>query len=155
MSSEERARAFITKAFSRFEDVVYVGLGVILAYTAAALLVTGGKALVVSIAEGAPLPGIVQLLDRALLVLMVVELLYTVNVSFKQHTLTPEPFLVVGLIAATRRILIVTAEFSTLMDKDAGHFQRAMIEVALLTVMVLALVFSLRLLRARVPSPNE
>jgi uncharacterized membrane protein (DUF373 family) len=51
----------------------------------------------------------VDLLDRMLLILMIVELLYTVQVSFREHTLVPEPFLIVGLIAVTRRILVVTA----------------------------------------------
>jgi len=90
-----------------------------------------------------------DLLDRGLLVLMIVELLYTVQVSFRAHSLVPEPFLVVGLIAATRRILVVTAQFSRLAEtSNEAQFHNAMIEVGLLTVMVLALVGSLRLLRA-------
>ena len=60
----------------------------------------------------------------------------------------PEPFLVVGLIAATRRILVVTAQFSRLVEKqDAGEFRNSMLEIGLLTLMVLVLVISLRLLR--------
>ena len=46
--------------------------------------------------EGAPLTGVINLLDRTLLVLMLVELLYTVQVSFREHALLPEPFLVLG-----------------------------------------------------------
>ena len=33
------------------------------------------------------------------------------QVSFRLHAVTPEPFLLVGLIAAIRRVLILTAEF--------------------------------------------
>ncbi|MEP7131675.1 MAG: hypothetical protein ABI914_00835 [Acidobacteriota bacterium] len=33
--------------------------------------------------------------------LMIIEFLYTVKVSFQEHALVPEPFLVVGLIAVT------------------------------------------------------
>ena len=43
---------------------------------------------------------------------MIVEILYTLQVSFREHTLVAEPFLIVGLIAAIRRVLILTAEFS-------------------------------------------
>ena len=147
-------RTTISRTFSRFEDVVYVGLGVLLAYSAGALLVTGAGALWSSVLEGAPVQAIIDLLDRSLLILMIVELLYTVQVSFLAHALVPEPFLVVGLIAATRRILVVTAQFAHLVEpgKEA-QFRNAMMEVALLTVMVLALVASLRLLRNRAGLP--
>jgi hypothetical protein len=106
--------------------------------------------------EGAPLPGVINLLDRTLLVLMLVELLYTVQVSFREHALLPEPFLIVGLIAATRRILVVTAEFSV-ADKSggaAGRFREGMVEIALLTLMTVALVASLLMLR-RVKDPAK
>ena len=145
-----RVRDAISRYFGHFEDVVYVGLGLLLAYSASALLVGGVKALWQSALAGAPPAAIIELLDRALLVLMIVELLYTVQVSFRAHALLPEPFLVVGLIAAIRRILVVTAEFSRLVEKpDPQQFRNIMVEEALLTLMVLALVISLRLLRAR------
>lgn len=146
---KRRTREWVGTAFSRFEDVVYVGLGLILAYGAGALLVTSLSALWQSAFGGAPQRGILDLLDRALLILMFVELLYTVQVSFRSHELKPEPFLVVGLIAAVRRILVVTAEFSQMVEKPEAVFRRGMTEVALLTAMVLALVSSLWVLRHR------
>lgn len=149
----KHVRHRVSLVFSYFEDAVYVGLGLVLAYSAAALLVTAVIALVRSAMQGAPVPAIIDLLDRSLLVLMIVELLYTVKVSFREHALLPEPFLVVGLIAATRRILVVTAEFGQMMDKPGEQFHKGMIEVALLTVMVVALVASLRLLRAHEKEP--
>lgn len=142
-------RALFTRAFAIVEDVVYVGMGVLLAYSAGALLVSGAWTLWQATMRGAPLEAVIGLLDRTLLVLMLVELLYTVRVSFRQHALLPEPFLLVGLIAATRRILVVTAEFSLKGGKDPGAFREGMLEIALLTLMVLALVGSLLLLKRR------
>jgi uncharacterized membrane protein (DUF373 family) len=144
----------VALAFSRFEDLVYVGLGLLLAYSAAALLVSATVALVRSATLGAPVRAIIELLDRGLLVLMIVELLYTVKVSLREHSLVPEPFLVVGLIAATRRILVVTAEFAHLVDQPDPAFRKAMIEAGVLTVMVLVLVASLRMLRGTA-SPRD
>jgi len=86
---------------------VYVGLGLLLAYGAGALLITSVVGLFHG--NGGAQAAILELLDRSLLILMFVELLYTVQVSFRAHALKPEPFLVVGLIAAVRRILVVTA----------------------------------------------
>jgi uncharacterized membrane protein (DUF373 family) len=54
---------------------------------------------------------------------------------------------VVGLIAVTRRILVLTAEMSKLAKENTAGFRDAMIELALLTVLILALVVSLRMLR--------
>jgi hypothetical protein len=99
-----KVRRRVSLVFSYFEDVVYVGLALLLAYSAAALLITAVIALIRSAVHGAPVPEVIDLLDRSLLVLMI--------------------------------------------NQPEGAFERAMIEVALLTVMVLALVLSLRLLRA-------
>ena len=149
------ARTVIARAFTLVEDVVYIGIGLLLASSAAILLVSGGIGLWQATTQGAPLPGVINLLDRTLLVLMLVELLYTVQVSFREHALLPEPFLIVGLIAATRRILVVTAEFSV-VSKDGGseRFRDGMLEIALLTLMTVALVGSLLMLR-RVRDPGK
>jgi uncharacterized membrane protein (DUF373 family) len=151
----KETRTLIARAFGLVEDVVYVGIGVLLACSAGLLLVNGAIGLWKASLEGAPLPGVIGLLDRTLLVLMLVELLYTVQVSFREHTLLPEPFLIVGLIAATRRILVVTAEFS-MADKGGApeRFRDAMIEIALLTLMTVALVASLLMLR-RIRDPGR
>jgi uncharacterized membrane protein (DUF373 family) len=146
---EKGMRGAVARAFSLTEDVVYAGMGVLLAFSAAALLVSGALELWRATMDGAPLKAVIGLLDRTLLVLMLVELLYTVRVSFRQHALLPEPFLIVGLIAATRRILVVTAEFSVKGEAQAAHFREGMVEIGLLTVMVVALVGSLLMLRRR------
>ncbi|HEY7113999.1 MAG TPA: phosphate-starvation-inducible PsiE family protein [Thermoanaerobaculia bacterium] len=161
MKSDERGRPLwgagvrdgIAKQFTRVEDVVYVGLGLLLAGCALTLLVAGAIDFVSSLVEGR-LPGsIIEILDRILLILLVVEILYTVQVSFREHALVPEPFLIVGLIAATRRILVLTAEFKDLLEKGAEAFRNGMIELGLLGLLTLALVVSLVLLRKR-PSPG-
>ncbi|MGH7313680.1 MAG: phosphate-starvation-inducible PsiE family protein, partial [Candidatus Rokuibacteriota bacterium] len=67
----------------------------------------------------------------------------------REHTLVPEPFLIVGLIAAIRRVLVLTAEFPKLLEQGEVAFRNAMAELALLTVMIVALVASLLMLRRR------
>lgn len=89
------------------------------------------------------------MLDRILLILLVVELLYTVQVSFREHSLIPEPFLLVGLIAAIRRVLVLTAEFAQVHDEPETVFKHFVIELVVLTFLIVALVISLVLLRKR------
>jgi uncharacterized membrane protein (DUF373 family) len=146
---DERARSIVSRAFPRLQDLVYVALGVLLSVSAVALLVRGGVDLAGALLAGVEVRAIVFLLDRILLALMVVELLYTVQVSFREHALVPEPFLLVALIAGVRRILVITAEFSAQDGKDERMFQHVMWELGLLTVLIVVLVASLVLLRQR------
>ena len=141
-------REKISSVFTRVEDVTYVGLGVLLAVSALFLLLAAAWTLI----EGLSFSGLakdltVEVVDQILLVLLIIEILSTVQVSFREHVLTPEPFLVVGLIAAIRRILIITAEFSNPSEVVEAAFRNAMFELGLLTVLIFSLVFSLHFLK--------
>src|SRR6266446_7220069 len=140
-------RESIVQGFMRVEDVVYAGLGTLLAAIALVLLMAVAIAFVRALLSDTLPDHAVELLDRILLILMIVELLYTVQVSFREHALVPEPFLIVGLIAAIRRVLVLTAEFARLLEKNEGVFQGATLELGLLTVMIVALVVSLVVLK--------
>ena len=150
---EARLATWVARGFSRVEDVVYVGLAVILAALAVGLLIDSAVTFVRAVMANELATRVALLLDRLLLVLMVVEILYTVQVSLREHTLSPEPFLVVALIAGVRRILVLTAEFSNLLEEGSDVFQNAMLELGVLTVMVLALVGAHVLLRRRATPP--
>ena len=73
-----------------------------------------------------------------------------------------EPFLVVGLIASIRRILVITLEATALTkngswatDAAPGVFRASMIELGLLGGLVLVLVFAITLLRRYAPVSKE
>jgi len=68
----------------------------------------------------------VNLVDQILLILLVIELLYTVQVSFRERGLTAEPFLVVALIAVIRRVLVLTAQVPELPGAGEAVFRHAM-----------------------------
>ena len=142
-------RERIAQSFTQVEDVLYVGLGVMLAIGAGALLVNTGLSFMHSLLDGAIGTGFVSVLDQLLLILMIIEILYTVQVSFREHVLVPEPFLLVAMIAAVRRILVITAEFGTLMDRGERALKWALLELGLLTVMTGVLVACLVSLRKR------
>jgi uncharacterized membrane protein (DUF373 family) len=139
----------IAQGFTQVEDIVYIGLGLLLAGGAASLLVDGAITFWRSLLAGTLAGNIITLLDQILLTLMIVEVLYTVQVSFREHVLVPEPFILVALIAVVRRILVLTAEFAKLIEKGEAVFRNAMIELGLLTVMTVTLVACLIILRKR------
>jgi uncharacterized membrane protein (DUF373 family) len=140
-------REKISSGFIRVEDLVYVGLGLLLAGGALFLLGNVMIHFVQSIVSMTFKPIVVELLDQILLIMMIIEILSTVQVSFREHKLTPEPFLIVGLIAAIRRVLVLTAEFSRPDEFVEAAFQNAMYELALLTALILSLGLALFLLK--------
>jgi hypothetical protein len=92
-------------------------------------------------------------LDELLVALMLVEILHTVRISIRSHVLVTEPFVVIGLIVSIRRMLVISLELATLTKQSAWStdsaslFRASMIELGLLGLLVLALVFSITLLR--------
>lgn len=139
---EEHVRERLVRSLSLVEDVVYIGLGVLLSASAFALLVMGGHSFIVAVMQRTLADQFVALLDEILEVLLVIELLYTVQVSFREHALAAEPFLVVAMIAVVRRILVLTAELPKL-PQTQPVFSRSLVELALLPVMIVVLVGSL------------
>ena len=140
-------RNLIARAFSIVEDLVYIGLGLVLAVSAVALLVVTAVGFGANLFSGDLPAHIIPLLDRILLILLVVELLYTVQVSLRQHAVTPEPFLLVGLIAAIRRVLILTAEFGQAAAQAAST--QLILELAVLSALIVAIALSLFVLRRK------
>ena len=147
MINDKPGRAWVARIFTVVEDVVYVGLGLLLAGCSLALLVSGLIIFGQNLIAGSLTTNMVALLDRALLILLVVELLYTVQVSFREHALAPEPFLLIGLIAGIRRVLLLTAELAQVQQKSEAVFRYFIVELVVLTVLIVALVVSLVLLR--------
>jgi len=145
--ASHRVRQAVVQTLSSVEDLVYVGLGLLLTIAALTLLVTTLKSVALALWNHALGGQVVNLLDQILLILLVIELLYTVQVSFREHGLIAEPFLVVALIAVIRRILVLTAEVPKLAEAGEAAFRHAMVELGVLTVMVLVLVSSLIMLQ--------
>jgi Phosphate-starvation-inducible E family len=69
-------------------------------------------------------------LDELLVALMLVEILHTVRISIRSPVLVTEPFLVIGLIASIRRMLVISLELATLtklrsmVDRGREPFSR-------------------------------
>jgi len=140
-------RRAVVRSFLIVEDVVYIGLAALLAISALALLAGEFANTFQSLWNHSLGTQIVVLLDQILLVLLIIELLYTVQVSFREHRLLAEPFVVVALIAAIRRVLVITAEISKVAESSEVTFRHAVWELALLTGMILVFVGSLIMLQ--------
>ncbi len=133
------------------ERGVFFIIGVLLFLGAVALLArTVPQLLALAFAQDvSPIQVGTGFLDIILLVLMVVELAYTVILSLRGAVLSAEPFLIVGLIAVIRRILVITVgEFKHGASESSLNAESTM-ELGVLTAVVLVFVGSIALLRIR------
>ena len=148
-----RAVRLSSDAFEAVEHVVYIALAVLLSLTGLLALGSAGLALLGAMEDWSGVEPILRVIERLLFALMLIEILHTVRASIRSGALTPEPFLVVGLIATIRRMLIITLESS--QQTQAAHwtpeseslFRAAMTELAVLGGLILVLVVSIHLLR--------
>ena len=140
-------RRAVAHSLNAVEDFVYIGLGIVLAATAVCLLFLVLRNFVLALTTRSLSGQVVGLLDQILLILLIIELLYTVQVSFREHALVAEPFLVVALIATVRKILVLTTQISELPDNNDMLFRHSVIQLSLLALMVLVLVGSVILLQ--------
>jgi uncharacterized membrane protein (DUF373 family) len=158
---EEKLRVHFGGLLATAEVVIYAALAVLLFVTALATIANSGKTLWESLSHWTIATETLGVLDQLLLVLMLVEILHTVRISIHSHVLVTEPFLVVGLIASIRRMLVITLEAASLTKggiwavNGASIFRGSMMELGLLGVLILILVFSITLLRRYAPTEEE
>jgi uncharacterized membrane protein (DUF373 family) len=148
-----RIGAIASGSFLRLEEFAYIVLGLLLALVAFLGTFSAASALWNAALGHAESLSLVVTIDRILLVLMVIEILHTVRVSFTEGALVSEPFLVVGLIASIRPVLVITLESSQAQEPGKwspdlqGLFNATMIELVVLGGLILAMVISIYLLR--------
>jgi uncharacterized membrane protein (DUF373 family) len=141
------------RLFEHIERALAIGIGILLSL-AAFLALTGAATLAwdgaVQWPQTRSLFGIV---DRLLFALMLVEILHTVRASIQSHVLACEPFLIVGMIATIRRILVVTLETSdrslaiNVPLGSMSSFNNAMTELCVLGLLTLVLAVAIYLSR--------
>lgn len=122
------------------QDLVTVVVGIALVVLALTLLIAGVVDFFRALGHRPVVQASADLLDQVLLVLILVEVVHTVVLSLRAHTLLPQPFIVVGLVAVIRKILFLlgnSAPISTaqlaLLIAMVGVFVASLIAVARLT----------------------
>jgi uncharacterized membrane protein (DUF373 family) len=118
------------------------------AILAVALLVIGIGAFFYSIKrliETAPFfpNGMIQGVNDILFIVIILEILRTVISRFTDGVYQLDKFLIIGVIAAVRHILTVGASLTLQTGKSDTAFDRALLEMGLNALIVIALVFAL------------
>lgn len=131
------------------ERVIFFAIGVLLFIGALALLVHVAMHVVPLFASDDIIGETTDFLDLILLTLMLVELAYTVVLSLRGAMLAAEPFLIVGLIAVIRRILVITVGHVKQSNAGGAASTQSLLELSVLSGVILAFVISIVLLRKR------
>jgi|SRR5579859_990302 len=157
---EEKLRYRFDYFLGKAEVTIYSVLAVLLWITILAAIAGAGKSLWNALSHWTIVSETLQELNELLVILMLVEILHTIRISIRSHILVTEPFLVVGLIASIRRILVISLEMTTLTPETSQSsqsermFRSSMIELGLLGLLVFILVYSITLLRRHPPSKD-
>jgi len=129
------------------ERIILALIAVVLVALSVALLFHQTVAMVQAVIDGTIRDAAIDILDGVLLVMMTMEIVYTVTLSLQSHKLVAEPFLVIGIIAAIRRTLVITAESTRLETSNPAAFQGTLLELALLAVIVGVMAFAISMIR--------
>jgi uncharacterized membrane protein (DUF373 family) len=134
------------------EDVVYLFACLVLFAGAVALLVKSVHDLATGLDEGTTATA-KSLLDTLLLVFVFVELQAAVRVTMTERALVAEPFLLVGIIASIKEIVVTSIDLSDAAGTD--EFADLVTKVGVLTGLLLVLAVSSFLLRRKEREPAE
>ncbi len=155
MAENNRSRPY--DFLGHVETVIYMVLGVLLGVTAILAIVGCLHLFVSNLHDLMASTTIFDVIDQLLLVLMLVELLHTVRISIRSHSLFVEPFLVIGLIAIIRRTLVLTLQAESFTRNSPWgpdtqlHFHAAMVEAGVLALLITVLVASIYVIRKTKP----
>ncbi len=135
------------------EDGIYAVVALILVVGAVVLVVDAVVTFVEHADEGM-IPAATELLSVLLLVFVFVELLAAVRLTLRERQLLAEPFLLVGIIASIKEIVVV-AGAERPADDGFESFRNGMVEIGVLSGVVLVLAIAALLLRRRQAEPTR
>jgi phosphate starvation-inducible membrane PsiE len=144
----------------RAESAVLILIGAVLVVLAVLMLENAVVAVIHAAQEGKIREEAIEILDSVLLVMMTMEIVYTVAISLEAHALVAEPFLIIGAIAAIRRMLVITATSTKDEHTSPEVFRNTLIELALLALIVVTMSLSIYTLKRAAglrgaPSPEH
>ena len=146
----------VTQQVLRYgEDFLYITAGLLLTVGGGALLVQAVIQFVTTIAGGDVEEAVKSMLDIMLLLFILVELLGAVRTTVRERKLIAEPFLIVGLIATIKEVVVVSISAKDYFGKEQQKFEDSMIEIGVLAGLLVALAIASFLSRRKEREPEE
>ena len=152
-SDEEDRQRVADRVLGLLEDAMYWGIAVVLVVGSVALLMAQFNTML-RLRNTPASTVMIEILDGLLLIFIFVELLYAVRSCLRSHEIAAEPFLIVGILAGIKEIVVLSVEAATLLDKGPA-FARAAVEIGVLGGVVLVLALAAFVLRERRQSTDD
>ena len=140
-------------ALEAVEKLVYLGIAVLLLIAAVVLLAVAGKDLV-DVFDDFDTNPVVEVLDTLLLLFILVELLSAVRITIAKRELVAEPFLLVGIIASIKEIVVLSVKAAESIG-DGQSFRDQLWQIGVLGVVVFLLGATAWMLRIKEREPQE
>lgn len=152
-SSQSSGRRTVDRVLAGAEDAVYLGIASLLLLGALVLLVVAGDQMLDLFDDFSTDP-VVEVLDTLLLVFIVVELMSAVRTTLERRDLVAEPFLLVGIIASIKEIVVLSVKAAEDIGKGST-FRDQLWQIGVLAVVVVLLGATAWLLRLKEREPDE
>ena len=149
----ERDEDWIDRALEWAEDAVYLAVAALLLVGSGVLFVVAVDQMLEVFDDLASDP-IVEVLDTLLLVFIFVELLSAVRRTLAQRQLVAEPFLIVGIIASIKEIVVLSVKAADAIGRGA-QFRDQLWQIGVLSGVVAILGVTAWLLRLKEREPDE
>ena len=145
-------REWTEDVIEKAENVVYLAVAVVLVVLAA--IVLGSTAVkLTDLPDLGVITTAAEVLDLLLLVFIVVELLYAVRTTLAERELLAEPFLLVGIIASIKEIVVLSVKAPDYVGTE--KLDDTIWLIGVLTLTIVALAISTLLMRRKEREPSE
>jgi uncharacterized membrane protein (DUF373 family) len=148
-NNHQTFKVLIKEKLLRIEEILYllIALGLLIVF---GLILVDGFFVLISLYDVKDIThSVVKFLDKILVAFIVVELFYTVMVAILEKSAIKcvEPFLLVGVTALVRRLLVLTFEIAHPVGYSAERMTFYLIEMGLIGFLVIVFVIAIYLFR--------
>jgi uncharacterized membrane protein (DUF373 family) len=139
---QERAEAWLFRG----QDLILIGVAFVMLLAGLVVIFDAGRELLDAIAERSIAEAIFSIVENALLALILAELVHTLLVGLGGRAIRPEPFIVIGIVAITRKMLLTTvlAPKATDGSQLLSPLLAELLTLGALTLMLVACLVMLR-----------
>lgn len=143
------ASKMLGRVIARAEDGLYAIVSFLIVISAVIVLIEAGHSIATETDDGVR-GAIEHALDSLLIVFILIELLSAVRVTIIERHLVAEPFLVVGIIASIKEIVV-----ASVFADESAEIEKTVLHVGVLGAVVLVLSVASLLLRRKEREPSE
>lgn len=144
----------VSRSLRMAENVIYILVSIVLVGAALVLLAEAAYDLATTLGDDIP-KAVRETLDTLLLVFILVELLSATRETMNERKIVAEPFLLVGIIASIKEVVVLGIGAKEDVGKDTQAFESAMLGIGTITALLLVLSVAILLVRRKEREPEE